>query len=115
MPDDAPLVSHEVDHVIAERHKGKTELGNLAYACFRCNRLKGSDLSSIDPHTGAITRLYNPRTDHWSEHFQLLADATIVAQTEIGRTTVDFLDMNDPEWLGLRAISMRQGRYSLPS
>ena len=68
-PDDVPLVAHEVDHVIAERHKGKTELENLAYACFRCNRLKGSDLSSIDPPTGAITRLYNPRTDRWSEHF----------------------------------------------
>ncbi|HEX6800655.1 MAG TPA: HNH endonuclease signature motif containing protein [Ktedonobacterales bacterium] len=114
-PDDAPLVAHEVDHVIAERHKGKTELANLAYACFRCNRLKGSDLSSIDPQTGTITRLYNPRTDRWIEHFRLLTDAAIVAQSAIGRTTLDFLDMNDPELRGLRGVLMQQGRYAPPS
>lgn len=113
-PDDAVLVSHEVDHVIAERHKGRTELGNLAYACFRCNRLKGSDLSSIDPQTGNITRLYNPRTDRWNEHFHLAADATIAALSAIGRTMVDFLDLNDAQWRDLRAALIRQGRYAPP-
>lgn len=114
-PDDATLVTHEVDHVIAKRHKGKTELDNLAYACFRCNRLKGSDLSSIDPQTGNVTRLYNPRTDHWSEHFRLTSDATIQPLSAIGRTTMDFLDLNDAQWRELRAALLQQGRYMVPA
>lgn len=111
MPDDAALLSHEVDHIIAERHNGKTELGNLAYACFRCNRLKGSDLTSIDPETGIITRLFNPRTDRWSDHFRLV-DAVIEPLSAIGRTTVTFLDFNDDQWLALRAELLAQGRFA---
>ena len=40
---------HEADHVIAEKHGGPTSLDNLAWACFYCNRFKGSDLASVDP------------------------------------------------------------------
>ena len=35
--DDAAF-EHEVDHIVAEKHRGVTDLGNLAYACFACNR-----------------------------------------------------------------------------
>lgn len=42
---------HEADHVIAEKHGGPTSLDNLAWACFYCNRFKGSDLASVDPTT----------------------------------------------------------------
>jgi hypothetical protein len=38
VPQEAELIDYEVDHIIAEQHSGKTELGNLAYACFDCNR-----------------------------------------------------------------------------
>jgi len=34
--DDARL-AHEVDHVIASKHRGKTQDDNLAWACFVCN------------------------------------------------------------------------------
>ncbi|MCB0045137.1 MAG: HNH endonuclease [Caldilineaceae bacterium] len=30
--------AHEIDHVIARKHGGQTELENLAFACFECNR-----------------------------------------------------------------------------
>ena len=43
---------YEADYVIAEKHGGPTSLENLAWACFYCNRFKGSDLASVDPpHT----------------------------------------------------------------
>lgn len=113
VPEDAPLVPHEVDHVIAECHKGRTESSNLAYACFRCNRLKGSDLSSIDPQSGDIIRLFNPRTDRWSEHFPL-EGATIVPLTAIGRTTAVFLNFNDEQWRLVREELLAQGRYEVP-
>jgi len=50
---------HEVDHVVALKHGGETSLDNLAFACFQCNRHKGSDIASMDPQTGAITPLFN--------------------------------------------------------
>ena len=114
--DDATLVSHEVDHIVAERHGGKTARENLAYSCFRCNRLKGSDLTSIDPQTGKITRLFNPRADTWRRHFRLVGvDAALVEPlTAVGRTTVQFLRLNDIEWVALRAELQRQSRYSPP-
>jgi HNH endonuclease len=42
---------HEADHVIAEKHGGATSLENLTWACFYCNRFKGTDLASVDPIT----------------------------------------------------------------
>ena len=62
--------SHEVDHVIAEKHGGTTEEGNLAYTCWRCNRYKGSDPGSFEPQTGAFSFLFNPRNQQWLEHFK---------------------------------------------
>ena len=38
------VFSHEPDHVISRRHGGETTTLNLAWSCFDCNRLKGSDL-----------------------------------------------------------------------
>jgi 5-methylcytosine-specific restriction endonuclease McrA len=62
---------HEVDHVVAEKHGGATDIDNLALACWRCNRHKGSDLTSFDPQTRELSTLFNPRTQVWSEHFAL--------------------------------------------
>ena len=45
---------HQIDHVLAEKHGGQTTLDNVALSCTVCNRRKGSDLSSVDPETGAI-------------------------------------------------------------
>src|SRR5258708_39599797 len=60
---------HEVDHIIAEKHRGPTTLDNLALACFHCNNHKGPNVAGIDPATGQVTRLYHPRQDRWDEHF----------------------------------------------
>lgn len=65
--EDEPIYPHEIDHIIAEKHSGPTQADNLAYACFYCNRFKGTDLASIDPLSGDITPLYNPRTQIWRD------------------------------------------------
>jgi hypothetical protein len=70
MPDGEPVFPHEPDHIIAIKHGGPTSSENLAYACFDCNRAKGSDIASIDPDTGTLTPLFSPRTQVWSEHFR---------------------------------------------
>jgi hypothetical protein len=90
MPEVAVLVSHEVDHVIAEKHGGQTNSDNLALACTICNKHKGSDLASIDSIAGEIVRLYQPRQDYWRDHFQFEA-GEIKPLTAIGRVTVRLL------------------------
>lgn len=87
---------HEIDHVIAEKHGGRTELGNLAYACFQCNRYKGTDIASLDPHSGEVTRLFHPRAQKWEEHFALNEDGYIIPRTAEGRITAWLLRFNDP-------------------
>jgi len=64
------LAEHEIDHVIAVKHGGQTIAENLALCCAVCNRFKGSDIASIDPETGQLTPLFNPRVDHWDDHYQ---------------------------------------------
>ncbi|MEZ5534051.1 MAG: HNH endonuclease signature motif containing protein [Thiolinea sp.] len=85
----------QIDHIISEKHGGATTEDNLALACLPCNVHKGSDIASLDSN-GQLTRLFNPRTDQWSEHFHL-EGAVIRATTSIGEVTLAVLKLNDLE------------------
>jgi hypothetical protein len=108
--EDDNFLSHEVDHVIAEKHRGETQLDNLCLSCFDCNRNKGSDIASIDIETNALTPLFNPRLDQWTEHFRL-GEAFIEALTPVGRVTVYLLRLNSDEQLLKRAELIELNRY----
>ena len=97
-PQSAALLTFEMEHIIAEKHRGRTEAENLALACSYCNRAKGTDLASIDPETGKLTPFFNPRTQKWSDHFQL-DGAAISPLTASGRVTVEILQFNQLERL----------------
>ena len=107
--DDA-FLPHEPDHIIAVKHRGETIEGNLAWTCYVCNRAKGSDLASIDQTTGQIVRLFNPRTDSWGDHLELIKDGSIEAKTAIGRVTVALLSLNRPELLAIRELLAKSSR-----
>jgi hypothetical protein len=107
--DDTPE-PHHVDHLIAIKHGGMTILVNLAFACARCNRYKGSDLAAIDPADGQPTFLFNPRTQNWNDHFKL-DGALVVGLTPSGRATVELLRMNDVAVAAHRRELMRKKRY----
>jgi hypothetical protein len=49
--------------------RGADDSGGLALACDRCNAYKGPKLTSIDPETGIVTALFNPRGEVWSDRF----------------------------------------------
>ena len=93
IPESVTLASHWIDHIVAEKHGGKTDAENLANSCTLCNQHKGSDLSSIDPETGLIVPLFNPRRDSWSEHFRLTG-GRIEPATATGRVTEQLLQFN---------------------
>jgi hypothetical protein len=62
LPDSSPLFEpFHLEHIIAKQHGGETKADNLAWACHRCNRHKGPNLSGIDPETQEIVQLFNPR------------------------------------------------------
>ncbi|MEO1289607.1 MAG: HNH endonuclease [Chloroflexota bacterium] len=104
------IYSHEVDHIIPEKHRGETVSSNLCFACLECNRNKGSDFGSFDPENNEIVLLYNPRKDVWSKHFRL-DDAKIIPQTATGRVTEFILKLNTEKRLSHRRLLIKAKRY----
>jgi hypothetical protein len=109
MEDDA-FFPHEPDHIIAVKHGGMSTLENLAWACFDCNRFKGSDIASLDAVSGGLIPLFNPRIHSWHEHFQLVG-AQILPLTPIGRVTTALLKFNLPQRVEVRETLILAGRY----
>lgn len=101
LPERFATFRFQQDHVIARKHSGPTHLENLAWSCADCNAHKGSDLTGLDPSTGRLERLFNPRTDRWDEHFQW-DGAELVGMTAMGRVTVALLQLNREERVALR-------------
>lgn len=100
----------QVDHVISQKHGGSTDAQNLAYACTICNRAKGTDIGSIAPSTGEFTRLFNPRSDHWADHFRFNG-VVIEPGTPIGEVTAKILGFNEAERILEREALQHIGRY----
>jgi HNH endonuclease len=110
MPDWEAVAPHEPDHIVAVQHGGQTELDNLSYACFDCNRVKGSNIASVDPASGRIMPLFHPRHQQWGQHFRW-SGAVIEPLTATGRATVFFLRFNDAVQIEIRGNLQRQGRF----
>lgn len=103
-------VPFQLDHVIAEKHQGKTSLENLAYACLHCNAFKGPNIAGRDPVTNEIVRLFDPRRDDWEEHFDW-EGPVLKARTAIGRATIAVLRINLPYRVAVRASHMQEGLF----
>ncbi|MEC4817139.1 MAG: HNH endonuclease signature motif containing protein [Scytonema sp. PMC 1069.18] len=104
------IYTHEVDHIIAVKHRGETTDENLALSCLSCNRHKGSDFATIDQVTKEIVPLFNPRRQVWDEHFNL-EGARIEGKTQIGQGTARLLQFNVPNRILQRQVLMNQGQY----
>jgi hypothetical protein len=69
----------------------------------------------LDPSTGALTRLFNPRTDRWSDHFSISGDGSIIETlTAIGAVTAHVLQLNHDERQIERAALRVSGCYPSP-
>jgi hypothetical protein len=104
------VLTFEIDHIIPRKHGGTTRAANLALSCFYCNRFRGSDLTGLDPQTGELTRLFNPRRHKWQRHFRWDGPA-LVGRTAIGRTTVVVLQINLPVRVAQRAELIAAGLF----
>src|SRR3954451_16804930 len=113
IPQAADVTPHKIDNVIALKHIGPTDEGNLAVACSHCNRHKGPNIAGIDPETGSLTPLYHPRVDEWPVHFQLMSNGTIAGRSPVGRTTIQVLNINEADAVALRASLVAEGMLSV--
>ena len=110
IPQDSKLFTFEVDHIIAEKHRGTTQKDNLCLSCLDCNRHKGSDFASFDVDTAAIALLYNPRRDRWVDHFRF-ENALIRPLTPTGRVTLFLLQINEPVRVNELTVLIEADRY----
>lgn len=85
-----------IDHIWPVS-KGGTDLeDNLCLACELCNQYKWAKTHEIDPESGELVRIFNPRKQKWSEHFKWSEDGIkIIGQTACGRATVEALKLNN--------------------
>jgi len=105
----AVVTSFEIEHIMPTSKGGTDEENNLAFSCPRCNRLKSSRTTAIDLQTKSVVPLFNPRQQHWFEHFAHSEDGTqIIGLTPEGRAAAVFIS------IGLKqAISLLCAKWPL--
>ena len=86
----------EVEHIVPRAQGSLTVPENLAFACRRCNSYKSTATEAVDPETGQAVRLFHPRLDQWSDHFERSPDRLLIlGRTAMGRATAMRLRFND--------------------
>jgi HNH endonuclease len=108
MPESESRFPFVLDHIIARQHGGIRSKENLAFCCGRCNRFKGPNVAGIDPGSRKLTRLFNPRTDLWADHFRY-QNGVLIGLTDTGRTTVAVLSINMPLRIAARRTLIQNG------
>ena len=109
-PEAASSTPLEVDHIIPEAKGGVTALDNLALCCRSCNLHKYVKIDATDPVSGETTPLFNPRMQHWQEHFRLDHDTgAIQGVTPAGRATEGALVLNSHHAIATRQLLIRLG------
>jgi hypothetical protein len=110
---DLPLFSFHIEHILAKKHGGTDTPDNLGWSCHHCNLAKSSNLSGVDPLTGRVVVLYNPRRQRWQRHFHWNRP-WLVGRTASARATIAVLNMNAPHRVDLRASLIAAGLFPPP-
>ncbi len=101
----------EIDHFIPLSEGGTDDLKNLVLACRACNSYKAFHQIGLLEDENE-TRLFNPRTDVWMEHFRFgFETLEIESLTEIGNGTINRLKINSSKQIESRKIWVEFGLY----
>ena len=106
--DDDPLLSFQIEHIIAKQHRGTDLPSNLAWSCNKCNRAKGPNLSGRIKDE--IVPLFHPRRQKWARHFRRVGPK-VVGKTKTGKATVLVLKLNAEERIILRETLIASGMF----
>ena len=105
-------IPFEIEHILPKAAGGTDEEENLWLACGVCNSFKHAKTQAVDPQTNSEIRLFNPRRQVWSEHFEFSSDKTeIVGKTACGRATVIALKLNNTQAVKMRKLWIRVGWF----
>jgi 5-methylcytosine-specific restriction endonuclease McrA len=97
--------SFSLDHIHPISLGGSDALENLAFCCQGCNSIKYNRMNGIDPETGELLPLFNPRKDKWTAHFRWNENFTVIfGITPTGRATVATLQLNRWQLINQRAV-----------
>ena len=99
-----------LEHIIPRILGGSSELSNSALACPSCNLHKADRTSGANPSNGEVIPFFNPRQDNWNTHFDW-DDVTLIAKTEIGRVTIQALDLNHERRIRIRRAEQLFGLF----
>lgn len=100
----------EIDHLVPEARGGASDEANLWLACPICNGAKSDRIQAIDPTSGDLVRLFNPREDIWADHFVWTSEGTVIeGKNAVGRATVVALNMNHPDIVTARVLWVGAG------
>jgi len=101
-----------IEHILPRILGGTDEPENLALSCFGCNNFKFTAIEAIDPISGAVASLFNPRLHIWSEHFRWTEKMThLEGLTLTGRATIQRLRLNRPGLTNLRTALTATGKH----
>lgn len=91
-----------IEHVRPKSAGGNDQTDNLALACPSCNFSKADRTEVTGGCSNGPVRLFNPRLDGWSEHFEWSEERTLLGRTEVGQATIDALSLNHERRLRIR-------------
>jgi HNH endonuclease len=104
--------SFSIEHIIPIIKGGLSLLFNLAFSCQRCNNHKYIATTAVDPASGSLVALYNPRIDIWADHFEWREYFTeIIGISPSGRATVHRLQLNREGLVNLRRVLFDAGLH----
>jgi len=94
-------IAFEIDHYEPKRGAPHLEndYDNLMYACQPCNNLKGDRCPPSEARAEGH-RFFRPDQDIYDDHFQL-KDRRLDSETNVGKFSIEYLDLNR---LGLRRL-----------
>jgi hypothetical protein len=111
LPSIGQVATFPADHIKPRDQGGETVVENLALSCPHCNAHKWAFAEGVDPLTGGLARLFNPRIDSWNVHFRV-SGFTIEGLTPEGRVTVARLQINAPEMQAARRLLHELGLWT---
>lgn len=89
-----------IEHILPT---GGDSPDNLCLSCSSCNLSKATVTSALDPQTGEIVPLFNPRQQSWDDHFEWMdGGLRIQGKTPVGRVTVERLKLNQQRMVRAR-------------
>jgi len=99
-----------LEHILPKSSGGQSVKENLWLSCRLCNEAKGVLTEAVDPKSGVLVTLFNPRTQAWADHFTWTEDGTIIlGRSPTGRATVEALSLNSDLRVRARAIWVEAG------